>query len=138
MRLSRLAAIAALGLGLVLLTYLSVATADVLAQTPTAATPRATPGTPATPARAATPSPATAVATPRPATVTVAATPTRAVTPVTPARVATVVPSPPRTGFGGSASGGGLDGQYVTALWVVGWGLVTLGSLYLVLRRRRA
>lgn len=131
MRLSRLAAIAALGLGLVLLTYLSVATADVLAQTPTAATPRATPGTP---------SPA---ATPRPVTPTVAApaaatpSPTRAVTPVTPTRTPSPAPVPtrvPGTGAGGPA----LDGQYVTALWVVGWGLVTLGSLYLVLRRRRA
>ena len=136
MRLSRLAAIAALGLGLVLLTYLSVATADVLAQTPTAATPGTPrPGTPGTPA-----------ATPRPVTPTVAApaaatpSPTRAVTPVTPTRAPSPSPVPTRVGgFGsGGAADSGLDGQYVTALWVVGWGLVTLGSLFLVLRRRRA
>ena len=138
MRLSRLAAIAALGLGLVLLTYLSVATADVLAQTPTAATPGtprpATPGTPAATPRPATPTVAPAV------TPAATPTPTRAVTPVTPTRAPSPSPIPTRVGpFGaGGSAGSGLDGQYVTALWVVGWGLVTLGSLYLVLRRRRA
>ena len=120
MRLSRLAAIVALSLGLVLLAFLSVS-GQVTAQTPTAATPRpATPGTPAATPRPATPTAAaTAAAT---ATATRAPSPTAAATPG----------AAPRTGAGG------LDGQYVTALWVVGWGLVTLGSLYLVLRRRRA
>ena len=125
MRLSRLAAIAALGLGLVLLASLAVVPGGVVAQPGTPGTPR-----PGTPSPAATPRPATpapAVATP---------SPTRAPSPVaTPTRMPSPAATPgaaPRTGAGG------LGGQYVTALWVVGWGLVTLGSLYLVLRRRRA
>ena len=131
MRLSRLAAIAALGLGLVLLTVLSVLTAPAVAQTPTAATPR--PGTPPATPRPATPTAAAPAATP-----TVAATATRAATPVTPTPTRAITPTATPRATGATGAGGGLDGQYVTALWVVGWGLVTLSSLYLVLRRRRA